>query len=168
MQTSEYVNSKFKNSKLRFCKPNIVSELTVVHYGSKKYKKSLVKPVRNRNFVKPHGGLWTSPVNSKWGWKEWCKSSEFRECNEKNSFKLKFNADAKILIINSYDDLENIPNKSLCCITCMDFELLATMCDAIWLTKKGCSETHLSHPLSLYGWDCESVLILNSKYCYQV
>lgn len=35
--------------------------------------------------------------------------------------------------------------------------------EAIWLTAKGQSETHYSNPTNLYGWDCESVLIMNSK-----
>jgi len=48
-----------------------------------------------------------------------------------------------------------------------NFELLATMCDAIWLTEKGQNETHLSYPISLYGWDCESVLIINGECCYE-
>lgn len=43
----------------------------------------------------------------------------------------------------------------------LDFELLAKNYDAIWLTENGQSETHLYYPINLYGWDCETVLIMN-------
>jgi hypothetical protein len=35
--------------------------------------------------------------------------------------------------------------------------------DAIHLTERGEHETRLSQPYSLYGWDCECVLIMNPK-----
>lgn len=56
-----------------------VRDLVVIHYGAKKYRKDLVKKIRNQPFIKPAGGLWTSPINSTWGWKEWCKANNFRE-----------------------------------------------------------------------------------------
>lgn len=43
-----------------------------------------------------------------------------------------------------------------------DFEaMIRSGIDAIWLTPKGERETRFSHPKNLYGWDCESVLIMN-------
>lgn len=156
----------------RFCKADVMCTLTVIHYGEKQYQPSKIKPIENGRWVKPKGGLWTSPINSNWGWKDWCEGENFRDCNEANSFKLKFKSDAKIMIIDSLKDLLDLPK---CNIDYGDnykkeypnFELLATMCDAIWLTEKGQNETHLSYPISLYGWDCESVLILNGECCYE-
>jgi hypothetical protein len=137
----------------------------LIHFGSPCYLPKRVKAIVNDNWTKPKGGLWTSPIDSKWGWKDWCKSEDFRECDESNSFRLIFNIDAKILIIDSFKDLIKLP---MCVFLCgsyqkefPDFEFLATQYDAIWLTEKGLNETHLSHPINLYGWDCESVLILN-------
>ena len=40
----------------------------------------------------------------------------------------------------------------------LDFEKLATVFDGIWLTASGQSQTRLSQPDNLYGWDLESVL----------
>lgn len=154
------------NYKPRFCKDDVVCSLTVIHYGEKQYQPSKIKPIENEGCVKPKGGLWTSPINSNWGWKDWCESENFRDCNEANSFKLKFKPDAKIIIIDSLKDLLGLPKYNYHEKQYPDFELLATMCDAIWLTEKGQNETHLSHP-SLYGWDCESVLIINGECCYE-
>jgi hypothetical protein len=145
----------------------------LVHFGATEYKPELVQPVKNENWVKPKGGLWTSPVNSEWGWKHWCEAENFRDCNEENSFKLLLNFDAKVFIIDSLNDLKNAPlvdykigssYKKMY----LDFETLAKTYDAIWLTEKGQSQTHLSRPINLYGWDCESVLIMNPYCCSEV
>ena len=63
----------------------------IVHFGATKYNPELVQPIKNENWAKPKGGLWTSPVNSEWGWKHWCEAESFRDCNEENSFKLLLN-----------------------------------------------------------------------------
>ena len=137
--------------------------MKLIHYGFKIYDPYKISPIINTGWVKPLGGLWTSPINSKYGWKHWCKDAEFRECNKRNSFTIEINDNAKILIINTLKDLESlelikadygakfIPN----------FELLAKEYDAIHLTVNGQTETRFSYPICLYGWDCESVLIMN-------
>lgn len=138
----------------------------LIHYGSTNYNPEKVGKIVNENWVKPKGGLWTSPIDSTWGWKDWCEMKNFRECNEANSFRLQFKHDAKILVIDSLEDLKKLPKQNVV-ITYkyqkeyLDFELLAKKYDAIWLTETGQHETHLSYQTDLYGWDCESVLILN-------
>jgi len=60
--------------------------MKLIHYGAREYNPDLVQPITNANtWCKPYGGLWTSPVDSKWGWKDWCKAEEFRTCNEDNN-----------------------------------------------------------------------------------
>lgn len=152
--------------KPHLCNANIIYNLTVIHYGAKRYQPHLIRPIENSGWIKPKGGLWTSPINSKWGWKDWCKSENFRDCDEMNSFKLKFKPDTKIILIDGLDDLLNLP-KYIIEEKYPDFALLAAICDAIWLTEKGQHETHLSYPMSLYGWDCESILIINGGCCYE-
>ena len=50
----------------------------------------------------------------------------------------------------------------------IDFEKLVKIgIDAIWLTEKGINQTHLSQPSNLYGWDVETVLVLNKKCCFE-
>ena len=163
--------------KIEICNKKQLKSLTIVHYGHKKYYPNKLKPIININWVKPHGRLWCSPIDSEWGWKDWCVSEKFRDCDNKNSFNLKFYDWAKIIIIDSYKDLEKLP-----LIDCSfnkhfkkhypDFELLSKNYDGIWLTENGQNETHFSSfkfnsGLDLYGWDCETVFIMNPKCCYQ-
>ena len=76
----------------------MVKNLVVVHYGKNRFIKSKFIKIKNSPYwVKPDGGLWTSPVDSKWSWKEWCDSE----------------------------------------------------------------------PVNLYGWDVETVLVLNKKCCFE-
>lgn len=156
-----------------FCTTEAVSNLVVIHYGAKQYQHSQIDKIKNRQFVKPNGGIWTSPVNSNWGWKDWCENNDFRTYEESNCFKLKFKADARILIIDSLEDLKKLPTYVVTYSDkykkeYVDFELLSEVSDAIWLTTKGESKTRFSEPIDLYGWDCESVLITNKDCCYQV
>lgn len=161
-------------NQLIFCDKKVLDDLTVIHYGSNIYSGDKVKPFKNDNFVKPIGGLWTSPINSNYGWKDWCKDESFRDCDETNSFKLKFKPQTKIIIIDSVNDLIALPKHIIKFgngkfqLVHLDFELLATMCDAIWLTENGQHRTRFSQPMSLYGWDCESILINNGDCCYQI
>ena len=154
-----------------FCTPEVVDNLKVIHYGSKLFLASQMLPVSNEGWVKPKGGLWTSPTHSEWGWKDWCDMEHFRECTIEMSFVLKFKEGTKILVINKHKDLLALPM-----VKCEwglddrypDYEAISLFADAIWLTEKGQERTRLTYPISLYGWDCETILILNKDCCYQV
>lgn len=139
--------------------------MKLIHYGSWKYDLDKFNPIKNTTWVKPDGGLWSSPVDSKYGWKEWCIDENFRVKSLKQYFILELNKNAKILTIETEDDLYS----QLKWITyekpfgdAPNFEDLITQgFDAIHLTADGQWNTRLTHPRNLYGWDCETVLILN-------
>lgn len=57
-----------------------------IHYGNKQFLKSRFQAIRNRDFTKPHGGLWASDVTAEYGWKDWCENEHFRKCTKKNAF----------------------------------------------------------------------------------
>lgn len=139
-----------------------------VHYGADHYDVSRFKTVQNSEWAKPkHGtGYWMSPIDSEFGWKDWCKAEDFRECREGNSVRLKFREGSKIVVIDSYKDLDSLPHHSgrhgsILFSEYPDFETISEFADAIWLTEKGQLETRTSQPKTLYGWDCESVLVIN-------
>ena len=162
-----------KESPYKIYGSELFPDLVLVHYGSSVYKPEIFRAVKNVGRVKPIWGLWTSPIKSNWGWKDWCLAENFRTCDDSDSFNLRFKEGSKILVIDSLQDLEKLPKYKVEYTERFskeypDFELLSKECDAIWLTEKGQTETHLSHPLSLYGWDCESILILNTDCCYEV
>ena len=136
-----------------------------IHYGHKNFDVNLFCPIKNRDFfVKPDGGLWASNINAEYSWKDWCESTEFKSCNEDNSFTFFLSEDAKILKIKSSDQLKLLPKldgetETGCVVSwvLLDFEELSREYDAI--------EVYISYDknlyFDLYGWDCDSILIMN-------
>ena len=110
------------------------------------------------------GGLWASPVDCSWGWANWCRSEEWNEGALGEWFE--FNYHGNVVVIDSHADLRALPqhnSKISHFFNSPDFErLLADGVDAIHLTERGEHETRFSEP-SLYGWDCECVLIMNPE-----
>ena len=137
-----------------------------VHYGSKQFDLSKFHPVKNREyFSKPEGGLWGSPINTEYGWKQWCDNSGFKECTEENSFKFKLKQTANLLTINSVNDLDGLPKIDVpfSAWVVLDFEkLLKDGIDAIELNMSS-NDSYGTENLyfKLYGWDCSSILVMN-------
>ncbi len=155
--------------KLSLISQKEVEQLEVIHYGSKQYIPEHVKPITDIGFVKPEGGLWTSPVNSSNSWKDWCHNGDFGICEESNSFRLKFKSNTRIYKIDSKSDLSALTFYQPYLSSSMRFlhyRYLTQFIDALWLTDKGQQDTAFLEG-GLYGWDCESVLILNPHCCYQ-
>lgn len=133
-----------------------------IHYGHKKFQINRFVPIRNEELRnKPFGGLWASRTDAKYGWKEWNEDKQFRECEEENSFKFTLSTNANVLEIHSHKDLSKVPQvkKSIFNGSFLpDFEkLLSDGVDAIELFISDDRELYWS----LYGWDCDSILIMN-------
>jgi hypothetical protein len=139
-------------------------------YGITKFNPAKFQPIKNRTWAnKPEGGLWATPVNSKFGWKQWCELQDFRTNLLKKKFE--FYYVGNIVKIDSLKDAQNklvwypvdvnipsITRKSI------NFDYMKYIgVDAIWITENGESETRFNYEYSMYGWDCESVLIMNPK-----
>lgn len=141
---------------------------TYIHYGHKHFVSNDFVEIKNNMWNKPIGGLWASDINAEYGWKNWCKDEEFCECNEENSFCFKLKEKSRILTITSHNDLSQLPLESgvheyinrLC--LWIDFEKLAREYDAIEVLISEDSRLYYD----LYGWDCDSILILN-KDCIE-
>lgn len=141
----------------------------------------LFQPVRSdptHPRAKPDGGgLWTSTWDEQHGsgWVQWCIAEEF-DCKPddptwEDCWLVTPADDANVYTIDSYDDL-----RRLCQLygrthtfgedsahgpfhdTFPDWSLVAEFYDAVRLTDEGQWKTRLTHPLNLYGWDCESTL----------
>ena len=139
-------------------------------------KKFKVEPIDIRNSVisKPLGGLWCTPDGVAYGWREHLASMEW-ECPQE-AIQLEIDT-SRLCVIDSYDDLDALPlceyipglsdpaiERLLTIFTVPDFKAIkASGVDAIHLTVRGEAATRHSLPKSLYGWDCESVLILNER-----
>ena len=113
--------------------------------------------------TKPRGGLWASDINTKHGWKEWCNENEFRDCDKENSFTFTLSDDAKILYIESVNDLQSLPKGkdkfglNFLSWYLLDFEKLAEPYVAVEVSI--ISDFDLYY--KLYGCDCDSIVIMN-------
>ena len=143
--------------------------MRLIHYGSSEYNRKSFRPISDKvAWNKPDGGLWTSPVGSEWGWSDWCKAEDFGDLSK--HFELDFFG--TVLTIDSVGDLDkfhwfdggglplHVSFTSLC--------VKPFVYDAIHLTEKGEQATRLTSPKHLYGWDCETVLILNPDSIKQI
>lgn len=138
---------------------------TYIHYGHRCFVPELFLPIKNIEFRnKPEGGLWASPVNAEYGWRQWCEDNDMFTKNMNESFRFRLKWNAEVWHIHSVADLKNIPkddrNATLGGDEAIfpDFEELRRMeIDAV--------ELHFSEDpklyMAMYGWDCDSILILN-------
>ncbi len=135
------------------------------------FDRSKFNGVVNRCMVKPSGGLWSSPVNSTYGWIDWCRAEDWSKSGDferSASISFTFELTGAVLTINDTQDLALLPDQDTpdtwCGLYLPDFEAIAQAgVDAVYLTARGQELTRLSHPRNLYGWDCESVLVLNPE-----
>lgn len=146
-----------------------------IHYGSNEFKPELFKPVKNEMmFTKPKGGLWASPINAKESWKEWCERNDFHLELLKKSFIFVLKPDTRVLFIDDVKQLENLPKVENPAIfenfklwTCLDFEKLSQEYDAVEITlseeKSHQGEFWGGLYDKLYGWDCDSICIMNPE-----
>jgi hypothetical protein len=125
-------------------------------------------------------GLWTSTWQEETqdsGWVEWCRGADFGEPENRIWFLLTPAEDARLLIIDSYHDMVTLIRRfplrhrlhgaSLSSIaeeaglgadhfTGFDFERMAEEYDGLHLTEQAAGALHLSYPLDMNSWDCES------------
>ena len=140
-----------------------------VHYGSNEFNPLYFTPIRNRLlFNKPEGGLWASPCNSEWSWYEWCKSEGFNLEKLDRYFVFSIKKQSKFLVIKSHNDLVKLKENELCLdysstypFTKNDFylnfeKIVDLGYDAILVYIRD-----LTIYMDLYGWDCDSLLVLN-------
>lgn len=136
-----------------------------IHWGSKSFRYSDFEKIRNRQFgnTKPRGGLWASPVDAAFGWKDWCEVEDFRSYGSDTCFKFTLREGSKVLLIDNDDNLVDLPKYvgpdfSHTMWVSLDFEeLMRQGYDAVELNL---SADHRLY-YSLYGWDCDSILVMN-------
>lgn len=143
-----------------------------IHYGHRCFDKERFVPIQNREcWNKPSGGLWASPVDSEYGWRVWCEESNFAECEEENSFTFSIKPEANIYFIRTVEAANNLPRAeseysigrimpetAFSTIMGIDFEaMVKDGVDAIVYEQSACPQLYWK----LYGWDCDSILVMN-------
>lgn len=136
-----------------------------IHKGGIFDKRKFVH-IKNRAFSnKPTGGFWASAENAVYGWRDWCRDYNFNNGgSETCRFRLKENC--SIFVIDSVKKALTMPDRGdapgehmLRCTypVLPDFEKISTKYDAIDFRIS--EDTGLYK--TLYGWDCDSILVLN-------
>ena len=151
-----------------------------VSYGLGEYDPNLFDAIKNTKYnIKPLGGLWTSPKESKYGWIDFCRNENYYKSGGfKTGFEFQLKPNSSVYIINTFYDLIKAPYKIKDPLysgisfnqNFIDYEEMTKEYDAIWLTDDGQYETRLpemnglfdfdGRVINLYGWDCESLIIL--------
>ena len=132
-----------------------------IHYGSAKFDKSKFKSIENIQFFnKPNGGLWGCEVGTKFGWKEFCELENIDWVNLSDSFEFELTPEARVLRLHNLDDYVEFRSKyaindiGIKLALGYDFERIAKEYDVIDF-KVG--ELYMA----LYGWDVDSIVVLN-------
>jgi len=116
--------------------------MKLIHYGHTCFDPTLwTEPYQRLGNPKPYGGLWTSPKNSKYGWKYWCEQEDFYINKLQEFFELTI--EGNILTGDKNTGHINLDR------------LKYLKVDAIYLP-----ESQIWNK-AFWGWDCETVLILN-------
>jgi len=138
-------------------------KLELICYGRTRFEINRFEAIKNREgFAKPKGGLWASPIDSNYGWRDWCFDNDFHVDRLDSYFT--FQLCGNVFVIDGMHDALKLPwlgNDRF--FRYPDFEhILNIGYDAVYLTLLGEEETRFGEP-SFYGWDCESVLVMNPK-----
>lgn len=151
-----------------------MKENIYIHYGNTRFDKNLFKPIKNDFFIKPNGGLWASPIDAKYGWKDWNEDSNYIKCREDNCFRFRLKDNARVCVINKLEDLALLPlNKMMAIYDFMgereykflDFEQIVTLgYDAILENLSNDNRLYWA----LYGWDCDSLLVFNKDIVEEI
>lgn len=149
-------------------------ENSYVHYGDKSFIRDKFEPIKNRDFSnKPDGGLWASFCKAENSWSAWCVENNFVKTNLDQYFYFSLSKTANILRIESLEDCKELilhpvgymheeylnPNYEV-----IDYKAcIERGIDAIeykYDIAKG-SEDFEKIDSIMWGWDCDSILILN-------
>ena len=146
-----------------------------IHYGASMLDKSRVSETRKGYILKskPDKGLWASPVNAEWGWKDWCEAEDFRMDTFSESFRFRIDKKAKILRVRCEEDIlpfvifdtDETINRFRGMLGCkteisdeLDLERLYRMFDGIELFL---SNDYSMHNGIFNSWDVDSIVVWN-------
>ena len=144
------------------------------------YVNNGVFDIQNKDYVKPKNGLWMSTYTpdkeTPSDWVAWCASEQADWVGSKYKM-IEIKPEARVFIVDVYDDLVELiekwgpagRQKGLGLPINRhypDFQKIRQDIDIINLTEQGQYSTRMSYEgiknYDLYGWDCESSLMLNN------
>lgn len=135
---------------------------TYVHYGNSIFRPELIVKKLDR-FDKP-SGLWASPEDSVWGWKEWCEAEQFKSEEYLNeSFKFTLKNNARVLHVYSLNDVTPyLAWDDLLSRHKLNLPMIYSEFDAMEVHMSGnWCELHDSE--LFYSWDVDSIVVWNPE-----
>lgn len=156
------------------------------HYGHKKFDINKFVKIKNRDWGnKPIGGLWACPTKDvDIDWKTWCKQNELKSWLGRSHFDFTLKDNARVFTIINETDLTKLPRinnywpdpeEHLGIDLHIDFEAVCEQYDAIQVFMYRNLEMQPDGLLDgesmyykLYGWDVDSILILNPDIIEEV
>ena len=143
-----------------------------IHYGSDHFDKDRFIEIKNCSMPwnKPeyYSGLWASPIETDNGWINWCTDNHFNVERLNEHFKFTLKKDSNIIKIHNNKDLDD---RILEGLVLHNYRHPTFMYDDLYfdfeqLVKDGYDaiEVYVNTNriyMGLYGWDCDSILILN-------
>lgn len=137
-----------------------------IHYGSNQLIKEKVTEMKheagsNICINKPDFGLWGSPVDCEFGWKEWCESEDFHTDTLDRYFVFKVKDGAKIFTVRKNDDVSDYicPLRYTDVFKHIDFNKIMKEYDGMELIHgDNYMDLHFGH---FYSWDVDSIVIWN-------
>lgn len=143
---------------------------TYIHYGNDHFDivtmKSLIEDAeknRSLQFMNKCCGIWASPTDSNWTWKDWCESENFHTERLETHFTFTLKPEARVLYVESSDDVEEYTKpssfESFAFRRYIDFDKIKKEYDALEICHdKDYNDLHYSY---FYTWDVDSILVWN-------
>ena len=147
-----------------------------IHYGSSKFDINRFGKPKNYgaemwNKPDPHTCLWASPVDSENGWLQWCKDNLFHLDKLESSFIFELTPESKVLNIRNDDELQKAIDSGTLQIRNLYNDLPGFIQDDYYIDFEQLAhdgydaiEVYIYSSRiywGLYGWDCDSLLVLN-------
>ena len=166
-----YVDSQEKEHPINILK----NENSYIHYGSLTFDSARFEAPDDlvyRN--KPSGGFWASHCKSENSWKKWCEDNNYhKHCDDRVSFYFHLSPEAHILSIATLEDCKRLPRRRTgyefmrtepLQIEAINYkECVENGIDAIEYKYDIASQSEDFEEINsiMWGWDCDSILILN-------
>lgn len=156
-----------------------------IHYGNNHYEKRDVDLSIKGFVTKPkRAALWGSPEDAEFSWKDWSEGEGWNLSSLEKSFRFKLKNDSKILFISSEKDIDELDEilKTNTCVKESFSKLTSTSSmlmsllgfitpenystiDFSKLRENGIDAVEIefngyTHG-AFYGWDCDSICVLN-------
>ncbi len=145
--------------------------MNLIHFGAIESLRDVeLSPVDEQRPHKPIGKglLWTSPKGSHHSWKRWCDAEDFGI--GRTRYEITLASQARLRVVDGLDDLIELHReypKKISYGEALDWHRIVTDYDAMWLTENGEPTTRFTTP-TLYGWDCETVLVFRAASFCQI